>query len=216
MIIIFIVHCLIREEKWLKNREERADLNGNMVDEVYTLAKAKLIVVEGEKIIWQSPETWQVDNFVLADVNNDGVIDLNLSLWKEGSFGASKPFWIKENDLSTKNHFFIYDLVGDEVKMIWGSSNLGVPNCEFAIADMDNNGQNELLVIEGEYKNNTFCDGEYVALWQWNGWGFTNNWRSPRGRYINLRVVEENKNKRLEVDSDQGILSFFPFAEETP
>jgi len=40
--------------------------------------------------------------------------------------------------MSVKNHFFVLDFIDNAVKQIWGSSNLTEPNCEFKIADIDN------------------------------------------------------------------------------
>lgn len=201
---------LVSEEIIPSSKEEVADLNSNSIDESYLLTAGRLTITENQKMIWQSPANWQIDKFVLADANNDGLIDLNLSLWKPGSFGSSKPFWVKENDPSVKNHFFIYDLVGDKLKMVWGSSNLSAPNCEFLIQDIDDDNKNELLVIEGEYSVKTVCQGNYIALWRWNGWGFSNDWRSPRGDYSNLKMEEKNGRQFLAADSESGVLLFPP------
>ncbi|NMB48343.1 hypothetical protein GYA13_02760 [Candidatus Kuenenbacteria bacterium] len=202
--------CLYLDKKNISTSQaKRADLNGNLIDESYTLIAGRLTIAESQKTIWQSPADWQIDSFVLADANNDGLLDLNLSLWKPGSFGTSKPFWLKENDPSVKNHFFIYNLSGDKLKMVWGSSNLGAPNCEFLIQDIDGDSQNELLVIEGEYRTATACQGRYVALWSWNGWGFSNDWRSGEGDYSNLRMSENDTGRFLSVDHGNEVL-FFP------
>ncbi len=172
--------------------EEQADLNNNSILENYILKNGKMIVKEKEKIIWQSSDDWQIVDFVLADSNNDGIIDLNLSLWKPGNFGVFKPFWVKKNDMRIKNHFFVYDLVGDSLKQVWCSSNLSKPNCEFKIADINGDGENELIVIEGDYLKKFECNGNFVAVWKWNSWGFFNEWRSEKGNFSNLEIVNNN------------------------
>ena len=156
---------------------------------------------ENEKMIWQSPNDWWIDNFILADSNNDGVVDINLSLWKSGSFGTSKPFWIKENDMSVRNHFFVLDFVNGKVKQIWGSSNLTEPNCDFQVSDIDNDGKNDLVVIEGDYSQKPKCNGNYVAVWKWNDWGFSNEWRSEKGNFSNLKIEKNNGRNYILVDS---------------
>jgi len=115
-----------------------------------------------------------------------------MSLWKSGDFGTSKPFWIKENDMSVKNHFFVYDLVNGKIKPVWGSSNLTAPNCEFKIADVNGDGENELIALEGDYADKPLCKGNYVAVWKWNGWGFSNEWRSKKGNFSNLELERVN------------------------
>ncbi|HRY63127.1 MAG TPA: hypothetical protein P5267_00770 [Patescibacteria group bacterium] len=195
-----------RSERIISKKEE-ADLDNNAIQETYSLENGRLTIMESLKVIWQSPDDWWLDDFVLADTNNDGVIDINLSLWKAGDFGNSKPFWVKENDWSIKNHFFIFDLIGGALKMVWGSSNLGVPNCEFKIEDLDNDGKSDLVVLEGAYSQRPACHGNYIAIWQWNDWGFTNEWRSDQGTFANLKIEAVEGKKYIEVDSENGVLS---------
>lgn len=168
-------------------KEENADLNNNSLEESYVLKNGSLSVEEDSKIIWQSPEEWWIDDFVLADSNNDGSVNINLSFWRAGSFGTSKPFWIEENDKEVGNHFFVLSLINQEVKQVWGSSRLSNPNCEFKITDIDNDGENDLIVLEGSYEDE-ICQGKYLAIWQWNGWGFSNKWRSEEAHFSDLEA----------------------------
>ncbi|MEI7480463.1 MAG: CapA family protein, partial [bacterium] len=182
----------ISKSKVVTIKTEQADLNKNSIKEIYILKDGQLIISEGGKMVWQSPVEWWIDNFILADANNDGLIDINLAVWKAGNFGTSKPVWVKENDMSIKNHFFVFDYIKDEVKPIWQSSNLEAPNCEFAIKDVNGDGKNELVATEGDYSQKPNCNGKYVAIWTWNGWGFSNEWRSNKGNYNNLEIESKN------------------------
>lgn len=166
-----------------------ADINNDNVSESYDLFDGVLTVTENSLTIWQSDVRWKVDSFILADSNNDGISDLNLSLWKPGNFGEMIPFWVKENDMSVKNHFFIYDLVGDEMKTLWQSSNLPVPNRRFLIDDINADKENELIVIEGDYADPN-RSGQHLAVWKWHEWGFLNEWRSEKGEFSGLKVEE--------------------------
>lgn len=151
-------------------KEQSLDLDGNGLREKYFLQRGKLEVNGAVGVIWRTPDDWWVENFVLGDANNDGVPDLNLSVWKAGSFGPCKPFWIIEEDNEVKNHLFIFNLVNGSFKPVWQSSNLERFNYELALIDINNDGQNELLVLEGNYANPR---EKRVNVWQWNGWGFT-------------------------------------------
>jgi poly-gamma-glutamate synthesis protein (capsule biosynthesis protein) len=186
--------------KGLASKTEQADLDGDSIKETYTLENGQLMIAENSKILWQSLSDWWIDDFVLADSNNDGIIDINLSVWKPGNFGPSKPFWIKENDMSIKNHFFVLDLVGDTIKPIWQSSNLGVPNCEFTFADIDGDRKNDLITFEGDYSQKPDCKGDYLAVWKWNGWGFSNEWRSEQGNFSNLEIERSDGKNYIIVD----------------
>ncbi len=185
----------------IASRKKQADLDNNLIQEIFILENGQLTITENSEIIWQSPTDWWIDNFVLADSNHDGVIDINLSLWKAGNFGTSKPFWVKENDMSVKNHFFVLDFLNGAIKQVWGSSNLVEPNCEFKIADVDNDGKNDLVVVEGDYSQKPACNGNYVAIWKWNGWGFSNEWRSEKGNFSNLEIEKIDKKNYILVNS---------------
>ena len=91
-------------------------------------------------------------------------------------------------------------LAGVKIKPLWQSSNLEAPNCEFLFSDIDGDKKQELIVIEGEYNNEYVCRGKYLALWRWNGWGFTNYWRSQSGEYRNLRINEDAQGLIIKVN----------------
>jgi poly-gamma-glutamate synthesis protein (capsule biosynthesis protein) len=180
----------------------RSTVNYRQADEktghVVNLGNGNLTVGRGNETIWQSPADWWVSGYALADANHDGKTELNLNVWKPGDFGPSKPAWVKENDLSVKNHLFVYELGADGVKALWQSSNLDRPTCEFIFADLDGDTKQELGVIEGEYTTERFCRGKFVAVWKWDEWGFYNQWRSPDGHYNDLRVAESGGKKFLQ------------------
>ena len=83
-------------------QSQQFDLDGDGIPEEYNLRDGKITVWAGSRIIWQSPDDWWVDYFFLGDADNDGSPELNLLLWKEGSFGPHKPFWVEEDDSSVK------------------------------------------------------------------------------------------------------------------
>ncbi|KUO50941.1 MAG: hypothetical protein APF76_03055 [Desulfitibacter sp. BRH_c19] len=55
-------------------------------------------------------------------------------------------------------------------KPVWQSSSLDHPNYWATLIDLNNNGENELLVTEGSYSNSRTRE---ITLWKWNGWGFS-------------------------------------------
>ena len=111
-----------------------------------------------------------MDDFFLGDSDNNSIPELNLLVWKAGSFGPHKPFWVTEEDYSVKNHLFIFKLVEGVIKPVWQSSNLDRPNYEAGLADLDGDGTNELVVVEGEYDDPGVRE---AGVWRWNGWGFS-------------------------------------------
>ena len=109
--------------------------------------------------------------FFQSDVHEHA--ELAFYLWKRGNYGDSLPFWEEENDESYRQHLFLYKW-DDGVKPLWHSSNLPYINVETKLKDVDEDGENELVVKERSY------DGfkEYNAIWKWDNWGFTNLSRS--------------------------------------
>ena len=152
------------------SKERHFDLDQDGSSEVYSLQNGKLKVADGSRLIWQSRDDWWVDDFFLGDSDNDDIPELNLLVWKSGSFGPHKPFWLDRDDLSIKNHLFIFKLVEGAIKPVWQSSNLDRPNYEAGLADLDGDGTNELVVTEGNYDDPKV---RKAGIWKWNGWGFT-------------------------------------------
>lgn len=155
------------------------DLDGDGKAEEYSLEAHVLSVNEGSQILWKTPESWHVDGFSLGDIDNDGTVNLVFSLWKTGSFGRSKPFWHDGEDVSYKNHLFVYKLEGGAFKPVWCSSDLYRPILSFEVKDADGDGLNDLVALEGFYKKVSgeryTTDPEAKArttVWQWDEWGF--------------------------------------------
>lgn len=179
------------------SRRIEADIDNDNSKENYNLENGILTVKENDKIIWRSDDSWQVDDFVLADANYDGRIDLNLSVWKSGNFGPLKPFWIEENDMSIRNHFFVYQMGGDKFQPLWQSSNLETPNINFSFFDIDNDDKNELIVSEGDYQSDNMCRNNHIAIWRWQEWGFVNIWRSKANIYENFTTETINNRQNF-------------------
>ncbi|MGE5483461.1 MAG: CapA family protein [Ignavibacteriales bacterium] len=123
----YIAYAAPPQEYRLTSRRE-SDLDGDGTSETYSLRDGSLVITIDSEVVWRSPDEWWVDRFILGDANNDGVEDLNLSVWKAGSFGRHRPFWVDRDDRNIRCHLFIFDMVGGSPKPVWQSSNLDRPN----------------------------------------------------------------------------------------
>ncbi|MDI6908048.1 MAG: VCBS repeat-containing protein [Thermoanaerobacterales bacterium] len=157
----------------------QGDLDGDGRAEIYLRHDRAVVVSEGGKTRWRSPDEWRVEAFALGDVNNDGADELLLSLWKTGSFGRLRPFWHTGPDVSYRNHLFVLRFAGDTMRALWCSSNLDRPIMRLRVEDADDDGANELAVLEGDYLP---VGGEVYtadfgaarrAVLRWDGWGFS-------------------------------------------
>lgn len=111
-----------------------------------------------------------VRSFLIADFDNDGRKELALVIWKKGSFGRDKPFWLKRNDSSYGFHLFLYR-IKDGLRPLWFSSRLAKPICDINVRERA--GKSEIEVEEGVYNPQGYsCQKTEKTSWQWDGWGF--------------------------------------------
>ena len=161
---------LLNPEPLLEYRlvqSRRCDLDGDGIPEKYTLRDGIITVYAGSRLIWQSPEDWWVDYF-LGDANNDGSGVEPFSL-ERGALVPTGPFGWKRKitALKTTSSFSSWQ---KGIANRYGSLQLDCPNYWAALLDLDGDGENELVVIEGSY---TDPGKREVTLWKWNGWGFS-------------------------------------------
>lgn len=179
IIVILLVCTLVWAGSSLctgKTEERVKDLDNDLITESYLLQKDKLVIRENGQKLWETPPEWKVQSFLLTDANNDGREDLLMVVWKKGSFGKHKPFWISQNDNNLSNHLFLFDLVQKKFKSVWMSSALDKPIKSIKVEDSDKDGKNELQIKEGNYLPfadfKKSCPPYQDTLWQWKGWGF--------------------------------------------
>jgi len=176
-----------------ENKYQSFDLDSDGSNEEAVVIDKVGYLIKDNKIIWKTEESWIVDNVLIGDFNNDQKSEVGFSLWKEGSYGPSKPFWVKDNDTKISNHLFLYQLELDKLsslssfKMIWGSSALDFPIKEMKLGDFDNDGKNELAVLEsncGRYEQK--CEKNNLGIWRWGNFSFYNIFKGEVGKSIDF------------------------------
>ena len=110
------------------------------------------------------------------------------------TFGFPSPW----EEGSQRNHLFVYGWRNDEWKPLWCSSPIADPIVDVAVGDVDGDGANELVVLEGSYDDALDEPACHVAVWRWNGWGFALQWRSPAGVHENLTLRDANSEDILD------------------
>jgi hypothetical protein len=149
------------------------DLSGDGAPESVTLDAGRLRIEGSGFPDWESPDEWWVNDLAAGDPNRDGRQELLLALQKPDRSGV------------LLSHPFILGYRKGEVRLLWGGSAASDPILEVELGDLDGDGWQELAVLE-ELRGGR---GQAASLWRWNGWGFSQVWRSEPGRYENLRLA---------------------------
>jgi poly-gamma-glutamate synthesis protein (capsule biosynthesis protein) len=160
------------------------DLTGDGVREDVRRVREQVIIYQDGGEVWRSPPTWRVADLALGDPNDDGRSELMLALWKPGLDGLEPPDPAKRN--TPRSRPFMVGYRGGTYRTLWGGSAVADPIQELALRDVDGDGAEELIVLEGDDPQR-----RTVSVWRWHGWGFSLLWRSRLGRYRDLTLSED-------------------------
>jgi hypothetical protein len=159
------------------------------------LESGSLTVLHRDQKVWTSDPTWDVRQLLVGDVDNDAQQEVALVLWKPyhrepsiifDAFNFTSPW--EEGTL--RNHLFVYGRREGQWQPLWCSSPIPDPVLQIAAGDVDGDGADELVALERSYGEDPGVPACHVSVWRWNGWGFTLQWRSPRGLYENLILFD--------------------------
>jgi hypothetical protein len=173
-------------------------------DALVTLQDGVVQVSRGSDLLWSSDPSWDVRRVMAADLDNDGLLEVALVIWKSFSrepdvfydtFGFLSPW----EEGSLRNQLFLYGWRDGAWKPLWCSSPLADPIGELAVGDVDADGKNELVVLEGSYTDTPDQAIGHVAVWRWNGWGFTLQWRGTDGAYEHLTLRDVTGDGMVEI-----------------
>jgi hypothetical protein len=142
-----------------------------------------------------TPPEWHIASAELVDVTGDGLPEWILLVWRPwGDWPIQR--WVPVSSPIAGHH----DVEGDSCHVIvmdprdgreiWAGSALPVPFVALAAGDVDGDGQNEVVTLEGDYLVGRSGPASHVNVWAWNGFGFGLEWRSPPGRFHVLRLTD--------------------------
>lgn len=160
------------------------DLTGDGLPEQVRRVGERVIIHQEGVEAWRSPATWRVVDLALGDPNDDGRSELLLALWKPGLDGLESSDSGKEQTLRSRP--FVVGYRGGDYRTLWGGSAVGDSIHEVELGDVDGDGAQELIVLEGD----DHCQ-RTVSVWRWHGWGFSLIWRSHPGQYWDLTLQED-------------------------
>lgn len=133
----------------------------NYKEETYhvDLKKKQLSISFNDSEIWKSQNGVLVQDYILTDIDGDGIMDIVVLFFRRAQYGNDRPFFVTQNDKSWSQHIGIYSLYGDNVKPRWVASDIGM-----LVESLENDGS--VLRITDINGNKT--------SWIWKSFGLKN------------------------------------------
>ena len=151
--------------------------------------------IEGVK--WRSGETWKVREAISADLNRDGRNELIMVVWrpfKPWPIDSVMPHSGRINEFHDNRgnscHLILVGWDGHEYRELWAGSSLIDPVFNIRAADLDADGNLELVAIEGRYDSLNKTGN--LTVWDWNGFGFRLRDR-VKGSFSDYGIVSTNQ-----------------------
>jgi hypothetical protein len=129
------------------------DLTGDGVPEQVRRVGEQVVVYCDGSEVWRGLPEWRVVDLALGDPNDDGRGEILLALWKPDAGGVprSQPFLVGYR--------------GGTYHVLWGGSAVADPIHEVELGDVDGDGVQELVVVEGQGDGLNLA----VSVWRWHG-----------------------------------------------
>ena len=127
-----------------------------------------------EKPVWRSKDDMAIQSVIIKDIDRDGVEELIMLVWKHGSYGEHRPFWVKKNDIALNQHIFIYKYDKSRqmrLRPVWMSSELGYEVNAIASGEADT-----LIVTDRQNRS---------RVWRWEGFG--------------LKLLGDSKDREIDI-----------------
>jgi hypothetical protein len=141
-----------------------------------------------------TPADWRVTAATLADATGDGELEWVLLVrrpWRDWPIqewaSVSSPISDFHDAAGNSCHLILLD--PESGRELWAGSALPVPLLALAVGDVDGDGINEVVTLEGDYDTGWDGPASHVDVWQWNGFGFSLEWRSPEGAFRQLSLT---------------------------
>lgn len=140
----------------------------------------------------------------LADVTGDGLAERIMVVWRRWSdwpiqqwTSAPSPIEGWHDAAGDSCHLIVLD--ARDGRQVWAGSALPTPLVGLEAGDVDGDRRNEVATLEGDYAAGRDGSAKHVDIWEWNGFGFTLEWRSPPGAMRQLCLTDVDGDSILEV-----------------
>ena len=144
---------------WIEWKTVRTDYGEGFIQ----LKDRHLSIYDNEnddKSVWRSKDDMAIQSVIIKDIDRDGMEELIMLVWKHGSYGEHRPFWVKNNDIALKQHIFIYKYDRSRemrLRPVWMSSQL-----EYEVLSIASGEADTLIVTDRQNRS---------RVWRWEGFG---------------------------------------------
>ncbi len=157
-----------------------ADLDSDGIQESLVVTEGHAAIQTAGRTRWQSPQAWQVKEAQITDLNHDGIPEVTLLVWR-----PFKPWpvdtWLPSggrinsfHDVNGRScHMILIGWKRDAFRELWAGSALAEPVNSFAVADLTENGWQDLVTLGGNYDDPPSAPSRRLKVWEWNGFGFS-------------------------------------------
>jgi hypothetical protein len=182
---------------------DQADLDRDGRPESLQLAGGRLSILSGAETVWLSPPAWTVAQAAFTDLDRDGIPEAALLIWR-----PFQPWpvdrWLPHggriagfHDVANNScHIILIGRRRDGYGELWAGSALADPVTAFAAADLNGDGIQELVTLEGRYAASGSGPVRDLKVWEWNGFGFTVV-STVRGAFSTLVLVRAEDGRVL-------------------
>jgi len=152
----------------------------------------------------ETPETWDVTGAGFGDVTGDNSPESVLLVWRpwvdwriqDWLPGPSPIAGFHDSHGESCHVILIKPETGRE---IWAGSALPAPLLDLAVGDVDGDGVDELVTLEGSYVRGRDGRASHVDIWEWNGFGFSLTARSAAGSFGQVCLTDLDNNGILDI-----------------
>lgn len=187
------------------------------LDQLHNLSSGRII--RPESCPWvELPAYWHVLTTLQADLTRDGKKECALLVWRPWKdwpimrwSDTPSPIAANQDAQGDSAHIILIEPLAEgrpqtpdgqqrfTYRELWAGSALAVPITQMVAGDVDGDGGNELVALEGDYGSGRYGAARHLAVWRWNGFGFTLDWRSPPGSFITLALADLDGNGGVEI-----------------
>ena len=176
----------------------QADLNSDGIPENLSVTDGNATIISGSRIVWQSPPAWTVIQAEITDLDRDNMPDVALLVWRPfrpWPVDRWLPYGGRIADFHDADgnscHIILIGWRGHEYGELWAGSALAEPIKSFSAADLNGDGLQELVTLEGTYADSRSAPARILKVWEWNGFGF-NVVSKIKGKFDKMSLVRAN------------------------